>query len=58
MIIVDQEARGILEQLCDIALRSGGLRNLQPITKVLSSIEDFPSPKGDVSSEDSPNLES
>lgn len=39
--IVDKEAKQALTQLCDMALKQGGLQNLQAIQAVLTSVEDM-----------------
>lgn len=42
-ITVDKEGRAAINQLCDVALKAGGLQNLNGITNVLSSvIEELP----------------
>jgi len=38
-IVVDQEGKQVLQQLCDIALRAGGLQNLQPINALLNLMQ-------------------
>ena len=38
-IIVDKEAKQIVTQLCDIALKMGGLSNVQTVTMVLNVME-------------------
>ena len=37
IIEVDQEGLGVIHQLCDIALKSAGLKNLESINKILNS---------------------
>lgn len=44
-LIVDQEAKGLIEQMCDICLKSGGLKSMQAILTVLQSVEDYSEPK-------------
>ena len=36
-IVVDKEGKDAINQLCDVALKQGGIRNLDPITEILSS---------------------
>lgn len=38
-IIVDAEAKNLIQQLCDVALRSGGLRNMEFVLTVLNNME-------------------
>lgn len=38
-IRTDQEAKVAIEQLCDIALKQGGLQNMNGVGKVLASIK-------------------
>jgi len=40
-IIADQEARTVIEQMCDLSLKQGGLRNMQAVLSVLQSIEEL-----------------
>jgi hypothetical protein len=40
-LIVDQEAKSLIEQMCDICLKSGGLKSMQAILTVLQSLEDY-----------------
>lgn len=40
-IIADKEAKIVITQMCDVALKSGGLKNLNGITDVLNSMEDY-----------------
>jgi hypothetical protein len=39
-ITADEEGKEAIRQLCDVALRSGGLKNLAPITQVLKATLD------------------
>jgi hypothetical protein len=39
IIKVDAEGNEIIKQLCDIALKTYGLSNLEGVTKILSSVE-------------------
>lgn len=39
--IVDKEAQEALLQLCDIALKQGGLGNFNSIQKVIESVEEY-----------------
>jgi len=42
-LIVDAEGHSVINQLCDIALKHGGLQNLKPVAAVLSStVEEIP----------------
>lgn len=45
IIQTDKEGKGMIEQLCDIALKSGGLQSLNGITQILSSIKPLPEPE-------------
>ncbi len=45
IIQVDNEGRAVLRQLCDAALRQGGIANLDGINKILSLVTDIPAPK-------------
>ena len=36
---LDMDAKKVLEQLCDLALRSGGVGSLQAVNTILSKIE-------------------
>lgn len=55
IIQVDLEGRSVIEQLCDIALKEGGVKNLNAVNRILKSvvllskekspIEETPSPK-------------
>lgn len=44
-ILVDQEGRRAVEQLCDIALKSAGVRNLDAVNEILASILLLPIPE-------------
>jgi len=39
IIQVDKQGQDIIEQLCDIALKQGGIKNLQAIHQVLASVK-------------------
>ena len=43
IIKADKEARVAIEQLCDIALKAGGLSNMNGIGNILKSVEDIES---------------
>lgn len=45
-ILVDDEARGMIEQMCDVSLKVGGLQNLAAVTQVLKTMEPV-DPDGD-----------
>ena len=45
VIKTDAEGKNVIEQLCDVALRAGGVQNLQAVTEVLKSIEVDSGPK-------------
>ena len=40
-ILVDDEARKLVQQLCDVALKAGGLGNMNPVLTVLKGMEDI-----------------
>ena len=40
-LIVDKEARQVIEGMCDISLKAGGLQNLRAVSQILANIEDF-----------------
>ncbi len=40
-IKVDKEGKDTIIQLCDVALKSGGIKNVAAINVVLTSIEDI-----------------
>lgn len=42
---VDKEGKSAIEQFCDLALKSGGIRNLNQVNLVLQSTEMLPEPK-------------
>ena len=43
-IIVDKEGRSMIEQMCDVALKTGGIRNLKPVIMVLEKMSDYVEP--------------
>ena len=44
-IIVDGDGRLAINQLCDVALKAGGIANLNSITQILAStVEEKPAP--------------
>ena len=45
IIQVDQEGKVVIEQLCDIALKQGGVHNLRQVNMIFSSVKLFPVPK-------------
>lgn len=49
IIQVDLEGRKVIEQLCDIALKQGGVKNLNQVNSILRSVTMLPPPvvKGD-----------
>lgn len=38
-IIVDEQGKQMLQQMCDVALKAGGLQNMQAVLSVLNSIK-------------------
>jgi len=38
-IAVDTEGQNVIHQLCDIALKQGGVQNLAAVTMILNSIQ-------------------
>ena len=38
-IMADDEGKKVLHQLCDLALKMGGLNNMQAVNTILNSIE-------------------
>jgi len=38
-IVVDKEAQGLLKNLCDIALKTAGLANLEGVLAILNKME-------------------
>ncbi len=42
IIKVDKEAQEIIQRMCDIALRAGGLANMQSVADVLAKMELLP----------------
>lgn len=42
IIQVDLEGRSVVEQLCDIALKEGGVKNLRAVNRILSSVKVLP----------------
>ena len=45
IIQVDQEGRSAIQQLCDIALKSAGVQNLNPVNTILRSVMLLPIPE-------------
>lgn len=43
IIRVDEEGKQAVTELCDAALKVGGIRNLHPVTNILRSVEMLPS---------------
>ena len=41
-ILVDQEGRNVISQLCDIALKQGGVQNLNQVNLILRSVRLLP----------------
>ena len=39
-IKADKEGKEAITQLCDVALKAGGLQNLAPITNILKAVSD------------------
>lgn len=50
-IITDIEGRKVIEQLCDIALRAGGLQNIKGVSDILIKMEDYQEPPIEVKTE-------
>ena len=44
-ITADKEGVEVIRQLCDVALRAGGLHNLAAITPVLQMIQELATPE-------------
>jgi len=42
IIMVNNAGRVIMEQLCDIALKSGGIKNYNGVTQILTSLKALP----------------
>lgn len=42
IIITDQEGKSVIRQLCDIALKDGGIGNLNQVNLILRSVESLP----------------
>lgn len=42
IIRTDKEGKGMVRELCDMALRIGGVKNLPLVNGILSSVEDLP----------------
>ena len=40
IIVENQKERKSIEELCDVALRVGGIKNLPEVQKILNSIEE------------------
>lgn len=45
IIQVDQEGNRAIQQLCDIALKSAGMKNLNPVNMILRSVKVLPAPE-------------
>ncbi len=45
IIKCDEEGRKVIEQMLDISLKSGGIKNLQGVVGVLNQIEMLPEEK-------------
>lgn len=43
-IIVDKDGKDIITQLCDIALKVGGLQNMPAVNVILASMESITEP--------------
>lgn len=43
-ILVDQEGKNVIRQLCDIALKQGGVSNLNQVNLILRSVNVLPTP--------------
>jgi len=41
----DKEGKNVIEQLCDIALKQGGIQNFNQVGMVLKSVEMIPEPE-------------
>lgn len=39
IIKVDKEAQGLIKNLCDVALKTGGLANLEGVLAILNKME-------------------
>ena len=39
VILVDKEALSVMNQLCDIALKSGGIQNLDGVNRILGCVK-------------------
>jgi len=50
-IIVDKEGRSMIEQMCDVALKTGGIRNLNPVIMVLEKMSDYVEPVANAEAE-------
>lgn len=44
-IIVDDEGRKRIEQLCDVALKMAGVQNLNGVNETLESLETYTEPE-------------
>ena len=58
-IIVDKEARSLLEQMCDVALKAGGIQNFHPVLAILKNMANLVDPvnPADEPAIDSPSLD-
>lgn len=45
IIQVDQEGRNVITQLCDIALKQGGVQNLNAVNAIFKSVVVLPTPE-------------
>ena len=55
IIQVDKEGENIIQQLCDVALKQGGIKNLNAINKTLSSLKVIEEPKLEDKNNKEPN---
>lgn len=44
IIIVDKEGRNLIQQMCDLSLKTGGIQNLQGVLSVLNTMKDYGEP--------------
>jgi len=45
IIQVDQEGGDVVSKLCDLALKQGGVKNLNQVNRILKSVKLLPTPK-------------